>query len=204
MPIIYDEHTKKYKVQIDSMITVEAAVAAFLDPFGGSKLQEFNKYENSISGLQEFLQFLYDSGEKELAEKGTKYHDWIMTAIEEGILRPHNGKFRGKALIDLFQNYLYYPEQSPKFVKLPPQTFPLLSKPSNPSKLILQEEAILEELSRLGFDPLNLPPNAPGKSGVKSKVRFNLKSNSLFSGPTVYKHAWDRLMDDCKIIYSSK
>ena len=56
-----------------------------------------------------------------------------------------------------------------------------------------QEDAILEEIRRLGHDPLNFPKNSPGKSGVKKEIRTALANNKLFIGDTVFDKAWGRL-----------
>ncbi len=63
-----------------------------------------------------------------------------------------------------------------------------------------QEDAILEEIHRLGHDPLNFPKNSPGKSGVKNEIRTALANNRLFIGDTVFDKAWERLRDKGAIV----
>lgn len=67
-----------------------------------------------------------------------------------------------------------------------------------------QEEAILDELKRIGYDPKNLPANSPGKPGVKSKVRRVLKVTKLFIGKNTFKSTWERLAALDLIIYEKK
>jgi len=56
-----------------------------------------------------------------------------------------------------------------------------------------QDDAILCEIKKQGYDPLALPKNPPGKSGVKAAIREALFKNRLFTGQTVFKKAWERL-----------
>lgn len=65
-----------------------------------------------------------------------------------------------------------------------------------------QETAILEALGKLGYDPLSLPCNKPGKSGAKAAVRDDLRANrkDLFYGTTVFDKAWLRLSGRREIV----
>jgi hypothetical protein len=56
-----------------------------------------------------------------------------------------------------------------------------------------QDAAILAALTGLGYDPLNLPKNPAGKPGVKAAVRAALLKDKLFTGPSVFNSAWERL-----------
>lgn len=56
-----------------------------------------------------------------------------------------------------------------------------------------QEDVILQTLKELQYDPKALPPNIPGKRGVKSECRQVLAALPLFDGSTVFKKAWERL-----------
>lgn len=56
-----------------------------------------------------------------------------------------------------------------------------------------QDSAILCEIEKLGYDPLALPKNLPGKAGVKAAIRTALSKNPLFAGGTVFDKAWERL-----------
>lgn len=62
-----------------------------------------------------------------------------------------------------------------------------------PSKMSLQGDAILEEIARRNFDPLQLPRTVGSKPGVKAAVKMALAANPLFKGKSTFKHAWDRL-----------
>lgn len=63
------------------------------------------------------------------------------------------------------------------------------------AKLLEQEVAILTEIKKLGIDPMALPRNPRGISGVKADVRAALKNSQLFAGSTVFNKAWDRLRE---------
>lgn len=56
-----------------------------------------------------------------------------------------------------------------------------------------QELAILEAIRQAGHDPLRLPKNEPGKAGIKAQVSDALKRNPVFTGPTVFNKAWERM-----------
>lgn len=62
-----------------------------------------------------------------------------------------------------------------------------------------QEEGILEELRRKGYNPKSLPKNLPGKSGVKSEIRKALGTAGAWGGITVFDKAWQRLRDTGEI-----
>ena len=62
-----------------------------------------------------------------------------------------------------------------------------------------QEDAILEQIQKLGLDPLALPPDRSGRDGVKKDVRVALKSAPLFQGSTIFDKAWERLRKQDRI-----
>ena len=62
-----------------------------------------------------------------------------------------------------------------------------------------QDAAILREIKKQGYDPLALPKNSPGKSGVKAAVRTALAKNPLFTSKTVFDKAWERLTTSADI-----
>lgn len=62
-----------------------------------------------------------------------------------------------------------------------------------------QEDAILEQILKLGLDPLALPPDRYGRDGVKKDVRVALKSAPLFQGSTIFDKAWERLRKQDRI-----
>jgi hypothetical protein len=65
--------------------------------------------------------------------------------------------------------------------------------PSQRRKQRDQEEAILQEIQNLGFDPQKLPKPEPGKAGVKASVKKKLEGNSLFTSAKIFDKAWERL-----------
>ena len=56
-----------------------------------------------------------------------------------------------------------------------------------------QGQAILAEIRRLGHDPKRFPKHGSREPGVKSKVRDALENNPLFTAPTSFEKAWERL-----------
>ena len=68
-------------------------------------------------------------------------------------------------------------------------------KPVKPlKKMREQEKVILDELTRLGYDPISLPKLPPGKRGIKAEVRTSLLSHRLFKDKTtVFDKSWERL-----------
>jgi hypothetical protein len=69
-------------------------------------------------------------------------------------------------------------------------------------KGIRQQDSILDEIRRQGFEPQALPGYSFGKRGVKSAIRRELKDSPLFKAKTAFKNAWDRLRDDDLIRYA--
>lgn len=63
-----------------------------------------------------------------------------------------------------------------------------------------QDAAILTQVTSLGYDPLALPQNKPGKAGVKSAVRNALSKDRLFTGAKVFDKAWERLSANGEIV----
>ncbi len=60
-----------------------------------------------------------------------------------------------------------------------------------PSRHRQQEEAILSELRKRGYEPRALPKPPAGKPGVKSEIRAAFPYNVMTK--SVFKAAWDRL-----------
>lgn len=65
--------------------------------------------------------------------------------------------------------------------------------PPPQKRQIQQEDRILDVLKALGFDPLKLPKEPPGRPGVKKQVRDRLANESIFRGGSIFDKAWDRL-----------
>lgn len=72
---------------------------------------------------------------------------------------------------------------------------PPASPPPPQKRQIQQEDRILDVLEALGFDPLKLPNDPPGRPGVKKQVRDMLANESIFRGGSIFGKAWDRLSD---------
>jgi len=64
-----------------------------------------------------------------------------------------------------------------------------------------QDEAILDLLQNKGYDPLALPPYVSGKRGIKAEIKAALGDKGIWSGKTVFRHAWDRLLSNGDIAY---
>lgn len=60
-------------------------------------------------------------------------------------------------------------------------------------KLQAQQDAILNEIVKLKYDPKSLPKFMSNKPGVKSEVNHILNGKGLFTGKTVFDKAWERL-----------
>ncbi|MDP2833821.1 MAG: hypothetical protein Q8Q28_11145 [Pseudomonadota bacterium] len=86
--------------------------------------------------------------------------------------------------------------------KVAPKTQPQegeQAKSGNTYQLRGQEKAILAKLTEQGHDPLALPPNEPGKPGVKNACKNALSDSPLFKGITTFSKAWERLaVEDIK------
>ena len=61
------------------------------------------------------------------------------------------------------------------------------------SRFVAQESEILAVIKALVQDPLQLPKNSPGKSGVKAQVKDMLGKSGYWSGSTVFSKAWERM-----------
>ena len=77
-----------------------------------------------------------------------------------------------------------------------------LAKTKPRTRMKDQEDAILEEIRRQGFDPMALPPYSSGKRGVKSDIRDSLKDSPLFTAKTAFRNAWEDLADYNLIAYA--
>lgn len=91
-------------------------------------------------------------------------------------------------------------EEKMLFQHIPPKEETSGGKPEKHlSKALQQEAAILDELKRLGHDPLKLPMWCSNKKGVKAEVRAILpKRRDLFTTKT-FDTTWQRLRDEKKI-----
>lgn len=80
--------------------------------------------------------------------------------------------------------------------------YPECGEPIKPKQRSqVQDEEILALLRTRGYDPLALPPYAPGKSGVKAEIKAALGNKGMWAGKTVFSKAWDRLTKNKDIAY---
>ena len=64
-----------------------------------------------------------------------------------------------------------------------------------------QENLILETIRKNDIDPLKLPKLVKGIPGIKSLVRKTVSKNPLFSRPSTFRKAWERLsVEDIKYL----
>lgn len=60
-------------------------------------------------------------------------------------------------------------------------------------KMRQQENAIVDTIKKLGYDPQKLPKNPSGKPGVKAEIREKIQFPPLFNNANIFDKAWDRL-----------
>jgi len=64
-----------------------------------------------------------------------------------------------------------------------------------------QVEAIVAEIRRQGFEPLDIPKIEPGKRGLKAQVSTALQKTPLFGSVKVFDNAWERALKGRDIAY---
>lgn len=76
-----------------------------------------------------------------------------------------------------------------------PQVAPPVAVGRPLQRTAAQDNAIICEIRKQGYDPLALPKNPTGKPGVKAIIRTALSGNKLFGSPssTIFNKAWERL-----------
>ena len=65
----------------------------------------------------------------------------------------------------------------------------------------VQDDAIIAELKKQGYDPLELPKNPPGKSGIPKKLKTSLLGIHPFTTISMFDHALERLAKNGDIQY---
>ncbi len=73
--------------------------------------------------------------------------------------------------------------------------------PKARTKGLEQQKLILRTIKRLGYDPLRLPKEESGHSGVKSLVREELDGKEPFEARTAFNNAWQELLNHDEIIW---
>lgn len=64
-----------------------------------------------------------------------------------------------------------------------------------------QEKAIIQTITQLDYSPTSLPKYLKGEDGAKKEVKSALSTSELFSAPTSFKKAWERLTENKEIAY---
>lgn len=123
-------------------------------------------------------------------------HGQLPTATTEVSVASLDPWLRACGYVDL-ADALAHTQQSPvspasvAVVPIAPTTAGCSSTPI--SRFSAQETAILDMVKSLGYVPTQLPPNSPGKPGVKSRVKAALGSSGIWAKTTVFSKAWERL-----------
>jgi hypothetical protein len=65
----------------------------------------------------------------------------------------------------------------------------------------VQDDAIISELKKQGYDPLALPKNPPGKPGIPAKLKTSLLGIPPFMSINIFDHALERLAKNGDIQY---
>lgn len=68
-----------------------------------------------------------------------------------------------------------------------------LTRPQPKQRCKAQDETILQEIKKQGYNPLKLPKRQAGKPGVKAAIRAVVDGKGLFTGTTVFDASWERL-----------
>lgn len=131
----------------------------------------------------------------QLAEAdGRPYVDGAIMTLEPGT----GGKWKDRLTIDDLLIPLAAIKQLES--KLPPPA--TTASPKRIPKAVEQEQAVLETLRSLGYEPGATPENKPGKSGAKSDAWQSLQLRTdLFVSRGVFDRAWERLRSNGEIVY---
>lgn len=125
---------------------------------------------------------------------GRPYVDGAIMKLEPGT----GGKWKDRLTID----DLLIPMPAIKAIEQSRKSnIPRSEIPKRPSVSATQDQAILDELRALGYDPANLPPYTP-TGGARSEVRLSLlsKRKDIFTDSS-FKHSWDRLKGTGKVVW---
>lgn len=164
----------------------------------------------ALSGMSQRNQFVRDVLEEAyaLAEKaqqqvGEFNHDeWKQAGDREEEGNFDKFEVKWKAWRKAMVKQLLCPDSAPTE---PSEQTVTQAAPAKPlQRGAAQDATILAAIRQAGYDPLALPKNEPGKSGVKLEIRNVLKGNSLFVGSTVFDKAWVRLKVNGDIVIVSR
>ena len=130
----------------------------------------------------------------------------LPTAMTEVLVTSMDTWLRQRGYVDLANDLAQAPPSSPAPVAVAPASSANVNAGSSVkpiSRFAAQESAILAEILALGHIPTKLPGSPPGRPGVKAQVKAALGRSGIWSGPTVFGKAWDRLRLDTRIATKS-
>jgi hypothetical protein len=102
---------------------------------------------------------------------------------------------RTRGYADLADGLFGAPLLPPQVTNPPTQPVSHQASPGFTSvpRFTAQENEILAAIKTLGHNPLQLPENKAGKSGVKAQIKAKLGKSGYWSGTTVFSRAWERM-----------
>ena len=99
----------------------------------------------------------------------------------------------------------YAAELAPVTVATAPGQGPVPATVNQAQKAVprskVQEDAIIAELKKQGYDPLALPKNPKGKPGIPAKLKDSLLGIHPFTTISIFDHALERLAKNGDIQY---
>jgi len=101
---------------------------------------------------------------------------------------------------DFVQGKFQLPELPATITDLPKQ----IEKPKRELRSNKQDDAILAAIKELNLDPLALPENKKGKSGIKSEIRELLGNYELFKAEKAFEHTWQRMFKNRVLVYRNE
>lgn len=109
----------------------------------------------------------------------------------------------GTVTVSRDQLFVYAHDLQAYAATLVPATTDPVKTPKAIQSSKVQDDAILAELKKHGYDPLALPKNPPGKPGVPAKLKLSLLGISPFQTINIFDHAWERLAKNKDIQYKN-
>lgn len=176
------------------------------------ELQQENAQTDYVNakGLRKMFQKgMQDAGDKEVTDKQFAEIENRLNSTTEELAEYH--KFSCDIVDELAkgnQSELRIDQNNTKNPAFPFITFASLkdwakskypdsvaTPPKKPArtKMIQQEDAILDAIGQLGYEPKCLPERVDGSSWVKSDVWTLKKNDTLFKNEKIFDNAWQRL-----------
>ena len=158
-------------------------------------IESLVKHEHLVAcvRLGDRLLFLYEDGVTHIfegsqlvvAETKTKLANSDVVYFDSGVLKAKNIVFL-KSELDSFLKSQETGNDS--------EADPQFEEPPKPlQREAARQQVILHALEELGYNPLALPVSAPGKSGVRKKVRDYLDAKGANITDNTFKKAWQTL-----------